>query len=40
MTGTTPVSDNSDAARYQRGLQSYASQFHIRPGRRCHKSMV
>ena len=27
-----PGSDNSDTARYQRGLQAYASQFHIPPG--------
>jgi len=27
-----PDKDNSDAARYQRGLQAYASQFHIPPG--------
>jgi alkylhydroperoxidase/carboxymuconolactone decarboxylase family protein YurZ len=26
-----PGSDNSDTARYQRGLQAYASQFHIPP---------
>lgn len=26
-----PGSDNCDAARYQRGLQAYASQFHIPP---------
>jgi alkylhydroperoxidase/carboxymuconolactone decarboxylase family protein YurZ len=26
MTG-----DNSDTARYQRGVQAYASQFHIKP---------
>jgi alkylhydroperoxidase/carboxymuconolactone decarboxylase family protein YurZ len=26
-----PGSDNSDAARYQRGLQAYSSQFHIPP---------
>jgi 4-carboxymuconolactone decarboxylase len=26
-----PGSDNCDTARYQRGLQAYASQFHIRP---------
>jgi len=27
-----PGSDNSDTARYQRGLHAYASQFHIPPG--------
>ena len=27
-----PGSGNSDTARYQRGLQAYASQFHIPPG--------
>ena len=27
-----PGSDTSDTARYQRGLQAYASQFHISPG--------
>ncbi len=26
-----PGSDNSDTARYQRGLQAYSSQFHITP---------
>ena len=26
-----PGSDNSDTARYQRGLQAYASQFHVPP---------
>ena len=26
-----PGSGNSDTARYQRGLQAYASQFHIPP---------
>ena len=25
------MSDNSDTARYQRGLHAYASQFHITP---------
>ena len=25
------ASDNSDSARYQRGLDAYASQFHITP---------
>lgn len=29
MTG--PSSDNSDTARYQRGVQAYASQFEITP---------
>ena len=37
MTGTADLSphlpgrDSSDTARYQRGLQAYASQFHITP---------